>query len=120
MNSQQIANRLVALLRQGDYFTIYDELFHPTEVEHVEPQAPAPAFQHLKGVAAIKAKDEQMGAMIQSISLPKVGEPIVSPNAIALHYQIKGELKDSSALAMDEVIVYELQDGKIVSERFFY
>jgi len=78
MNTQEIAIQLVSKLKQADYFGVYDELFHPTEVEHIEPKAPAEPFRHLKGVEAIKAKDMQMGEMIAEASLPEVGDPIVT------------------------------------------
>lgn len=120
MNTQEIANQLISKLAQGDYFGIYDDLFHPTEVEHIEPKSPAEPFRYLKGVEAIKAKDMQMGEMIAEASLPEVGEAIVTNTAIALPYKITAQLKDGSSLVLDELIVYEVADGKIVSEQFFY
>ena len=29
-------------------------------------------------------------------------------------------MKDGSNLALNEIILYEVQDGKIISEQFFY
>ena len=118
MTTQQIADRLVALLRAGNFNGVYDELFHPTEVVHDEPQNPH--FAHVIGVEAIKAKDEQMQSGIAEFLGMNVGEPAVSRDYFALPYQMKLKLKDGNVLDLDEIIVYQVREGKIVLEKFFY
>lgn len=118
MTTQQVADRLVDLLRAGNFNAVYDELFHPTEVVHDEPQSPY--FAHVVGVEAIKAKDEQMQSGIAEFLGMNVGEPAVSRDYFALPYQMKFKLKDGTVVDLDEIIVYEVRDGKIVLEKFFY
>ena len=118
MSTQQVATRLVELLRAGEFNTVYDELFHPTEVVHDEPQSPY--FAHVVGVADIKSKDAQMQAGIASFEGMHVGEPAVARDYFAIPYQMKFTLQDGTAVDLDEIIVYHVRDGKIVLEKFFY
>lgn len=118
MTTRQIADRLVSLLREGNFNAVYDELFHPTEVVHDEPQSPH--FAHVVGVEAIKAKDEQMQAGIDEFLGMSVGEPAVGRDYFAIPYQMKLKLRDGNLLDLDEIIVYQVRDGKIILEKFFY
>lgn len=117
MTNQEVATRLVALLREGKFFDVYDELFHE-DAHHIEPQSEH--FSDVKGVAAIKAKDAAMGEHIDAIESMEVGDAIVASKHIAIPYQLSAKLKDGNSINLDEIIVYEVSDGKIISEQFFY
>ena len=118
MTTQQVADRLVSLLRQAKFDEVYETLFHPTKVRHIEPQSPH--FPDLTGVRAIREKDAAMTANIADMQGLEVGDAIVSKDHIALPYRVSLTLKDGSAFALDELIVYQVEDGKIVLEQFFY
>lgn len=117
MTTKEIADRLVDLLRQGQFMTVYDELFH-TDAHHIEPQSEH--FADVKGVAAIKAKDATMGENIAGVAGMEVGDAIVSKDYIALPYKMTVTLKDGAKWPVDELIVYKVENGKIMSEQFFY
>jgi len=117
MTNQEIANKLVGLLREGQFEAVYDGLFHP-DAEHIEPQSEH--FAHVKGVTAIKAKDAAMGEHLAGIESMKVGDAIVASKHIALPYKLTALLKDGNKMAMDEIILYTIADGKIIKEEFFY
>ncbi len=119
MTTTEIATALVDKLNQGDFFGAY-ELFDQDRVTHLEPKSPVEAFRQITGVDAIKAKDEAMGEGIAEASLPQIGTPIVKPAAIALPYKMELKLKDGSELVLDEIIVYQVENGKVISEQFFY
>ena len=117
MTNQEVANKLVSLLREGKFNDVYVELFHP-DAEHIEPQSEH--FAHVKGVEAIKAKDAVMQENIAGVEGMEVGDAIVAKDYIALPYKMTVELKDGDKWPLDEIIVYKVEDGKIVSEQFFY
>ncbi|MET1260715.1 SnoaL-like domain-containing protein [Flagellimonas sp. DF-77] len=117
MTNQEIANRLVELLNHGQFETVYNELFH-SNAEHIEPQSEQ--FAHLQGLDAIKAKDAAMSAHIASVEGPEVGQAIVARSHIGVPYKMKVTLKDGSLMDLDELIVYHIENGKIMEERFFY
>ena len=118
MTTQDVAGQLVMLLREGKFEAIYDQLFDTEKVKHIEPQSEF--FPELTGVAAIKEKDEMMATNIEAIEHMEVGEPINSKDHIAIPYKISLKLKDGNSMNLDEIIVYKVEDGKIVLEQFFY
>lgn len=118
MTTSEIANKLVLLLREAKFEEVYDTLFDAEKVRHVEPQSEH--FADITGVNAIKEKDTIMGENIQEVNSLEVGTATVSKDHIALPYKMTFTMKDGNAVALDEIIVYEVQDGKIVLEQFFY
>ena len=116
--TQQIANGLTRLLREGKFQEVYENYFEPDTVRHIEPQSPH--FPELIGVKAIKEKDAVMGGSIESVQSLTVGDPITSASHIAVAYQIVFTLKNGNAGALDEIIIYQVENGKIVLEQFFY
>lgn len=117
MTNQKIADRLVSLLREGQFNTVYDELFHK-DAKHIEPQSEH--FAQVNGVEAIKAKDAAMVEHVAEVNSMEVGDAIVASKHIAIPYKLSARLKNDEQLSMDEIIVYEINDGKIISEEFFY
>ncbi len=118
MSTQEIALQLTSLLREGKFDQVYDSLFDSEKIRHIEPQSEH--FSNLTGLAAIKEKDAMMGANIEAVQSLEVGEAIISKNHIALPYKISLKLKDGNVFSLDEIIVYEVENGKIVLEQFFY
>lgn len=118
MTTQQIADRLVTLLRQAKFDEVYTELFHPSEVRHLEPQSPH--FPDLTGVPAIREKDALMSANIAAMDELEVGDAVVAKDFFAVPYKVALTMQDGSTFALDEIIVYQVRDGKIVLEQFFY
>lgn len=117
MTNQEVANRLVKLLREGNFNAVYDELFH-SDALHIEPQSEH--FARVEGVCAIKAKDAVMQENIASVYGLEVGDAIVAKDYIAIPYKMTVSLKDGNKWQLDEIIVYKVENGKIVSEQFFY
>lgn len=117
MTNQEVANRLVSLLREGKFETVYDELFHQ-DAHHIEPQSEY--FSDVKGIAAIKAKDAAMQENITGVEGMEVGNAIIAKEYIAIPYKMTVTLKDGNKWPLDEIIVYKIENSKIVSEQFFY
>ena len=118
MTTQEIAQNVTALLREGKFEEVYDLYFDDENVKHIEPQSPY--FSEVIGVKAIKEKDVQMQAGIGSIDKMEVGDPVVAKSHFALPYKMSLTLKDGNVGELDEIIVYEVNEGKITLEQFFY
>ena len=118
MTTQEIANRLVELLRAGDYDTIFNELFSP-DIISAEPEgAPWPVAHGLEELAK---RGKQFEEMVEEIHSSEISDPIVAENFIALTMKMVTTWKGASERSnMDEICVYEVRDGKIVKEQFFY
>ena len=118
MTIQEIASRLTDYCRQGNYNTAHQELYSD-DAESVEP-AHAPGVQSVKGLEAIFAKGKQFQSMVEEIHGGSVSDPIVAGNHFAVALVMDATMKDMGRSTMEELCVYEVKDGKIVKEQFFY
>jgi len=120
MTTQEIADRLVALCREGKYEQVYDELF-AADAENIEmPQVSGGPLGNVKGLDAIRRKGELWAEGIVDMHGGSVGEPIVAGSWFALPMSLDVTFKDRGRVAMEELCVYRVRDGKIASEQFFY
>lgn len=117
MNTQEIANRLVELCRQGDYQTCYKELYSP-EVWSIEPESMP--NNKIQGMEALAEKGKKWNEMMEEFHGSEMGEPVVAGNHFSLRMMYDATFKDRGREKMEEICVYEVKDGKIVKEQFFY
>jgi len=117
MNTTDIATQLVAHCRQGRWETAQRELFAATAVSR-EPFA-SPGFdQETKGLAAIIEKGRKFETMIEQLHSITISDPLVAANAFAVTMAMDVTMKGQPRRLMSELCVYEVKDGKIVSEQF--
>lgn len=118
MTTEEIANRLVELMRKGDYDTCFSELFSQ-DVINMEPEGSP--WGVVKGIEAIKKKGEEYGKLVEQVHSSEISDPLVAKNFITLVMKMRVTFKGATEpFDNDEVCVYEVQDGKIVKEMFFY
>ncbi len=118
MTTQEVANRLVELCRQGKYEQAVKELYSP-EIVSVEPEGmPNRIVKGLEGVAEKGAKFE---AMLEKINSSFISDPIVAENFFSCTMLMNVQFKGAPVAAdIDEVCVYTVNNGKIIKEEFFY
>ncbi len=120
MTVQEIANRLVELCRKGDYARAQEELFSENATSKEPETSPAPGPKLTVGKKAIAAKGKQFMEMVEEVHSNSVSDPIVAGNHFAVSAVMDCTYKGMGRQEMKEVIVYEVKDGKVVSEEFFY
>jgi hypothetical protein len=118
MTTQEVANRLSQLFKENKWTEAQEELFSE-DAESIEPSH-TPAPQAVKGLDAIRKKGEQFGNMVEEMHGGYAGEPIVAGNHISLAMGLDATMKGSGRMKMDEIVVYEVKNGKIVKEQFFF
>jgi len=118
MTTQDIANRLYELCKAGQYEQAQVELYAEDAVS-IEPVG-APGPQSVKGRDEIVKKGEQFRDSIEAVHSASASEPIVAGNHFALTITIDATFKGMGRNLMEEVAVYEVKDGKVVKEQFFY
>ena len=118
MTTNQIANRLVELCRQGKFETAQKELFAENAMS-IEPQAGGGFEKETKGLKAIIEKGKQWNNMVESMKKLEVSEPMVASNSFACTMHMDVTMKNKDHMDMTELCTYEVKDGKIVSEHFF-
>ena len=118
MTTKEVADRLSQLFKEYKWNEAQDELFSK-DAESIEP-AHSPGLQTAKGLDAIKKKGEDFNNMVEEMHGGWVGEPVVGGNYIAVAMGMDVTLKGAGRMKMEEICLYEVKDGKIVKEQFFY
>jgi limonene-1,2-epoxide hydrolase len=117
MNTKEIAERLVAHCREAKWEAAQKELYANDAVS-IEAQA-SPAFaKETKGLAAIIEKGHTFEGMIETMHSLSVSEPLVADNSLVCTMSMDVTMKGRGRMKMAELCVYEVKDGKIVSEQF--
>jgi len=116
--TQEVANRMNELFKAFKWTEVQEELFAENAVSIEPPHAQG--LQTVEGLAAIKKKAEDFNNMVEEFHGGWVGDPIVGGNHIAFAMGIDATYKGMGRQNMEEIAVYEVKDGKIVKEQFFY
>jgi len=117
MSTQEIANKLVAFCKEGKYEECYEQLYSPNCLS-IEPAGAA--MELCEGMEQIAAKGIAWTEQMKDFHGSSVGEAIVSGRFFSVPMMIDYTTKDDVRRKMEEICVYEVQDGKIILEQFFY
>jgi hypothetical protein len=118
MTTKEIANRLSQLFKENKWMEAQDELFSQ-DAQSIEP-AHSKGMQSVQGLDNIKKKGEMFNSMVEEMHGGWVGEPIVAGNYIAVAMGMDCTLKGMGRMNMEEICLYEVKDGKIIKEEFFF
>ena len=118
MTTQQIAARFHELAQQEKWFQIQDEFF-ADNVKSIDPPN-SPYFPYAEGKEAVRKKGEEFVSRIEAVHSLFTGEPIVTGNHFAVVREKDFTVKPHGRVVIHQIMLYEVQDGKIVSEQFFY
>ena len=117
MNTQEIADRLVALCRQEKHPQAQQELYHENIVSIEDEKSGMPT---VKGMDGIHEKTKAWDAAVVAIHNAYVSDPIVTGNYFVVSMENDITFNDRGRVQIKELCVYEVKDGKIVKEQFFY
>jgi hypothetical protein len=118
MTTQEVANRFNELAQSGQWQQIQDELFSD-DAESIEPEH-SQGMRSAKGREAISQKGKQFGEMVEEMHGGFTGAPQVAGNYFSVAMGMDCTMKGQGRMKMDEICVYEVKDGKIMKEQFFY
>ena len=117
MTTKAIAERLVALCREGRAEIAQQELYAEDAI-NLEPYG-SPAFpQETKGLKAIIEKGRKFTAMIEQVHAISISDPLVAGSSFACAMQLDVTIRGQGRMSMDELCIYEVKDDKVISERF--
>jgi ketosteroid isomerase-like protein len=120
MNTEAVAKRLVELCRKGEHEQAQRELYAQDAVSIEMAGAPAGALGDAQGLEAIYEKGRQFAAMVEAVHASSVSEPVVAGNWFSVSMTMDVTFKDRGRVQMTEICVYQVRDGKVVREQFFY
>jgi hypothetical protein len=121
MTTQQVANRYYELASQSQWNDIMNEL-HDDNVVCREPEHVAQRGAQVitTGKEANKAKSAANREMIDTIHSQYCSEPLVAGNFFSVVLKRDVTFKNRPRINAEEVCIFQVADGKIVLEQFFY
>jgi hypothetical protein len=119
MTTQEIARELVALCAKGEFEKAQKELYAADAVS-IEPYATDAFPKEVKGLSNLHKKVEAFQAGVEKMYSITASEPLVTSGAIAFTLTMDVDMKGEGRKEMTEICVYEVKEGKIISEQFFF
>ncbi|MEP6794603.1 MAG: nuclear transport factor 2 family protein [Saprospiraceae bacterium] len=117
MTTQDVANRLVELCRIGQIQQAQEELFSD-DVSSIEPANSM--SKSAKGKKAVAQKGAEFASMIEQRHGGTFSDPVISGNFFSAAMTLDATIKEKGRMTLEEICVYEVKDGKIITEQFFF
>ena len=118
METKEIAKKLVAYCRKADWSGAHNELYDANAIS-IEPYATPEFPKETNGLKAIEEKGKKFDAMVEKIHSIEASEPLVAGNSIAFSLGMDLTMKGKGRMNSPELCLYQVKDGKIISEEFF-
>jgi len=116
--TQDVAARFNQLAQQEKWFEIQDEFF-ADNVKSIDPQN-SPYFGYAEGKSPVRKKGEDFVKRIETVHRAYTTEPVVSGNHFVVGREIDITVQGLGRVQINELMLYEVKDGEIVLEQFFY
>ncbi len=121
MTTQEVANRYYGLMLENKRRQIVDELYSQDIICKEPEHAIAMGIPTItKGLDAVKAKAKARNELIAAVHSDFCSEPLVAGNFFSVALARDVTLKDKPRMALQEIGVFEVKGGKIVTEQFFF
>ncbi len=117
MTVKEVANRLIEMCRKGQILEAQQELFSE-DVTSTEPaHAPMP---FAKDKTAVLEKGKGFASMIEQQHSVYFSDPIFGGNYFSITCKLDATMKGQGRMVLEEICVFGVKDGEIISEQFFY
>ena len=119
MTTEEVANKLVEYCNQGRWDLAQQELYAENCVSLEMPgQEYIP--EKVEGLENIKAKGEKWSTMVEEFHGSTIEGPIIAGDHFTLKMNMDITMKGAPRRNDEELCMYKVADGKIVSEQLFY
>src|SRR5690349_6759024 len=118
LTTQEVAARFNELAQQELWFEIQDELF-ADNVRSVDPPD-SPYMGYAEGKAAVRKKGEDFVKKITGFHGAHTSQPVIAGNHFAVGRDMEVTVEGYGRIKMNEIMLYEVKDGQIILEQFFY
>ena len=118
MTTKEIADRFNELAQSGQWDKIQAELFAENAMSIEPPHAQG--LQTAEGMDAIREKGKKFAESVEEMHSGYSSDPLVAGNYFTVAMGMDVTMKGMGRMKMDEIALYEVKDGKIVKEQFFY
>ena len=117
MTTKEVANRLVQLCREGKNPDAIKELYADNVVS-LEPKGAH--SERTEGKENVLAKTLDWLSTVEQFHGSTISEPVVTSNFFSCVMEADTTMKGMGRMQLNEIAVFEVKNGKIVFEQFFY
>jgi len=119
MSTQEVANKWAEYCRTGQMDKAQEELYDKNCVS-LEMEGAQGFPQRVEGMEAIAEKGKQWDQMVEAFHGVEIEGPIVAGNHFTASMKMDITMKGQPRRIDEEVAMFRVENGKIVSEQFFY
>jgi hypothetical protein len=118
MTTQEIATRFNELAQQEKWFEIQDELF-ADDVKSIDPSN-SPYMGYAEGKPDVRKKGEDFVTRITEFHGASTTAPVIAGNHFAVGRAMNITVDGHGRIQINEIMLYDVKDGQIILEQFFY
>ena len=118
MTTKEVASRFDELAQDEKWFEIQEELF-ANHVRSVEP-SDSRFFEDAEGKIPVRMKGEAWVSRVTAAHRLHTTAPVVGGNYFTVGREIDITVNGHGRIQINQIMLYEVKDGEIVLEQFFY
>lgn len=107
----------MALCRQGQITQAMEELYSDDIISTEPEHAPVKSARGKKNVFE---KGRQFAALIEERHGGSISDPVVGGRYFSMAMMLDATFRGQGRMVFDEICVYEVKEGMIVREQFFF
>ena len=116
-----MASRYCELMQQNKREQVINELYSQDIVNREPEHAIAMGIPTITiGLDAVKAKSKARAEMIEQVHSDYCSGPVVGGKLFSVALGRDLTIKGKPRMSIEEIAVFEVKEGKIISEQFFY
>lgn len=117
METKDVAKKWAQMCREGKNLECVKELYAENVVSREMPGMPG---EIVTGKQNVWNKSKEWLDNVKEIHSSSITDPVVAGNHFASKMDFDVTFKDRGRQKMEEVAVYEVKNGKIANEQYFY
>ena len=117
MDTKEVAQKWVQMCREGKNLDCVNELYADNVVSKEMPGMPG---EVISGKQNVWNKSKAWLDNVEDIHASSISDPVVAGNWFTAKMGFDCTFKEGGRQKMEEVCVYEVKNGKIASEQYFY
>ncbi|GAB1857891.1 hypothetical protein MHTCC0001_27280 [Flavobacteriaceae bacterium MHTCC 0001] len=118
MSTQDVANQWAQMCREGKNLECIETLYADNVTSKEMPGVPY--GEALTGKQEVYDKSKQWLENVVEFHSGDISDPIVADNHFTSKMSFDVTFKDRGRQQMEEICVFEVNNGKIINEQFFY
>ena len=118
MTTKEVAKQLVDLCKEGKFQQAHQDLYSPYAIS-IEPEG-ANFPEVTEGLENIQKKGAKWNEMITKVHGLEISDVTVAGDFFSLKMKNDVEMKGLGRRKSEELCMYHVHDGKIISEQFYY